>query len=637
MARRARSRPKPLLRRVSLLLAGGSPVVFALVLKPWLQQALGEPSWWLVLLMLVAWASVFLTVLLTTRQVSVSGPSTPQRLEVTAQRFPHIRTIRRLLRLTSRSLVRCFGASHATIFLEEPSTSTYWLTERYGSALPTSIQQLNRTSPLIQWLDEFRKPLQHQDCLPSAQRNGQGHAPDPYARLHLIMENLRAEVIVPSFRGRRLLGFVVLGDRNDKRVYTEVEVTALARLARDCAVALDNARRYEEWEATAHKLQSAQGRLLQQERMVAAGKLAMGLAHEIKNPLAGIKTFTEFLPERYNDPTFREDFFDVVGKEVDRINRIVSSLADFAKPILLKIETIDVQRVLKETVTLLSNDCLKRNVTLHQSFEPQPILLPGDASQLKQAFLNLCTNALEAMPKGGTLSVNCQLKEGEAVIGISDTGVGIAQEHLPNLFDPFFTTKDSGMGLGLAVVKQIVEQHLGTVQVESEVGGGTTFEIRLPLAVRFKAIHPLVNDGTERSIPNDAVVSLDLLVVDDEPKLQAVLKDVFEVLGSRVRVAASGEDALELIARKMPQLVLLDLKLQDMDGFAVLKHLKLRYPALPIIVITGTFDESIDRYVKSLGALACFHKPIDLPILQHKLAEVAVQLTAQPTSSPTAV
>lgn len=628
MARRAHFRPNPLVQRVSLLLASGSPAVLALSLKPWLQQALGEPWWWVLLLILVAGASVLLTVLLTTRLVPLSGPSTSQRLETTAQQFPRIRTIRRLLRLISRALVRCFGANHAAIFLEEPTTSTYWLTERYGSTLPTPIQQLDRSSPLIQWLCEFRKPLRYQDCLPSAQRNGRSHTLSPYTRLHLILENLRAEVIVPSIRGKRLLGFVALGARPDQRGYTDAEVAALARLARDCAVALDNARRYEEWEATAHKLQSAQGRLMQQERMVAAGKLAMGLAHEIKNPLAGIKTFTEFLPERFDNPEFRQEFTDVVTKEVDRINRIVSSLADFAKPILLKIETIDIQKVLKETAMLLSNDCLKRNVKLSQSFEPQPILLPGDASQLKQACLNLCLNALDAMePQGGALSVSCQYHSGEATIRIADTGTGIAKEHLPHLFDPFFSTKQSGMGLGLAVVKQIVEQHIGSIRVESNVGVGTTFEIHLPLAVRFKAAHPLVDDGAERSTPNETEVSLDLLVVDDEPKLQAVLKDVFEVMGSRVRVAASGEEALDLIAGEMPQLVLLDLKLQDIDGFAVLKHLKLRYPNLSIIVITGTFDESIDRYVKSLGALACFHKPLDLGLLLRQMSQLATQLS----------
>ncbi len=601
-------------------------VAIGAILTPWLTRAVGQSVGWLVVLVVVSVLSAVFTRFLNQNGSPTRNQPLASLLETTTRELPRIRQRRRLLRLITRALVRGFSASHATVFLEDPTTSTYWLAERYGRALPTPIQQLERSSPLVQWMQEFHKPLRRQDSLETSQRNGPTNEPNPYGRLHLILDNLRADLVVPSFRGRRLLGFVALGTKAHGHPYTEAEVTGLARLAREYAVALDNARRYEEWEATARKLQSAQGRLMQQERMVAAGKLAMGLAHEIKNPLAAIKTFTEFLPERYDDPNFRQEFSEVVGEEVDRINRIVQSLSDFAKPILLKIETIDVQKVLKDTTTLLSNDCLKRNVKLEQSFEPQPILLPGDPNQLKQAFLNLCLNALDAMETdGGTLSVSCQYRTGEAIICISDTGTGIAKEHLPQLFDPFFSTKQSGMGLGLAVVKQIVDHHLGSIRVESELGVGTTFEIRLPLAVRFKATHPLVGNVAERSTPNETGISLHLLVVDDEPKLQAMLKDVFGVMGSRVRVAASGEEALELIARDMPQLVLLDLKLQDMDGFEALKRLKLRYPALSVIVITGMFDESIDRYVKSLGALACFHKPLDLGLLLRQVFQLAAQ------------
>lgn len=622
-------------RGVVVLLAVGGSVAIGAMLTPWLTRAIG-PSWgWMLVLVLV---SVFscVSLLLFIRRL---GPLTPPQpvaslLETTTRELPRIRQRRRLLRLITRALVRGFHTSHATVFIEDPATTTYWLAERYGHALPTAIQQLERDSPLIQWLMEFRKPLPKQESIEASQRNGATNEPNRYARLHLILDNLRAELIVPSFRGRRLLGLVALGPKAHGHPYTEIEVTGLARLAREYAVALDNARRYEEWEATARKLQSAQGRLMQQERMVAAGKLAMGLAHEIKNPLAAIKTFTEFLPERYDDADFRQEFSEVVGEEVNRISRIVQSLSDFAKPILLKIETMDVQKVLKDTATLLSNDCLKRNVKLQQSFEPQPILLPGDPNQLKQACLNLCLNALDAMDKGGTLSASCQYQSGEAVIRISDTGTGIAKEHLPQLFDPFFSTKQSGMGLGLAVVKQIVDHHLGSIRVESELGAGTTFEIRLPLAVRFRTlVQPSAQqtDATDTAVPR-LTVPLDLVVVDDEPKMGTMLKEAFTSMGAQVRVVENGEDALQVIAERMPQLVLLDLKLPAMDGFEVLKRLKLRYPHIPILIITGYFDETIDRFVKELGALECFHKPLDLPAVQRKVAELATRLAAQPGS-----
>lgn len=632
-SRQANRRPGA--RRLSVLLAVGGSAAVGVILTSWLLRAIGPPGGWTLGLVLVALLTSA-TLLLCLRRFGLLSPQPPAAtalLDTTTRELPRIRQRRRLLRLVTRALVRGFQASHATVFLEDPPTASFWLAERYGPALPTAIQQLERDSPLIRWVQEARHPLDRRAAVEISQRLGPGHEPNTYARLHLILENLRAELIVPNFRGRRLVGVLALGSKPHDRPYTEAEVAALARLAREYAVALDNARRYEEWEATARKLQSAQGRLLQQERMVAAGKLAMGLAHEIKNPLTAIKTFTEFLPERYDNPQFRQEFTTIVGAEVNRISRIVQSLADFAKPILLKIETTDVQKVLKDTTTLLSNDCLKRNVKLQASFEPQPILLPADPNQLKQAFLNLCLNALDAMDKGGTLSVSCHYQSGEAVIRIADTGTGIAKEHLPQLFDAFFSTKQSGMGLGLAVVNQIVEHHLGAITVESELGKGTTFEIRLPLAVRFRTLVPPAAQKAERPAEElHLPVPLDLLVVDDEAKMRTMLQHAFEGMGAQVRAVETGEEALQVVAQRVPQLVVLDLKLPEMDGFDVLKRLKLRYPKLAILIISGYYDESIDRFVKDLGALAYFHKPLDLPALQRKVADLAPQLAPRPSA-----
>lgn len=612
-------------RMAASLALGALAVAGGLILTPRLQEAL-DAIWWLVPLLSALGLGLACELAAACRPTTAASVSL-QRLDATVRELPRVRDVRHLLKLITRTLVRGCCAGHAAIYLEDASRDTYWLAATHGTPTPSPIQQLDRDSPLIQWLLASRRPLTRQDARTGSRPDGSLAKRDPSRRLPLILENLQAELIVPSFRRRQLLGILVLGARTDRRIYSQAEIEALGRLARDWAVALENANSYEQLTTTAQKLQSAQGRLMQQERMVAAGRLAMGLAHEIKNPLSAIKTFTEFLPERYNDPAFREEFAGILGKEVDRINRIVQSLADFAKPILLRIETTDAQRVLQETLTLLSNDCLQRNVAIKQAYELDPILLPADPSQLKQAFLNLCTNALDAMPRGGTLSVQCQLQGSEAVIRISDTGVGIAREYLPQLFDPFFSTKQSGMGLGLAVVKQIVEQHAGFILVESELGLGTTCEIRLPLAVRFRA--PDASSGKEAAAgrpPGESLFApLDLFVVDDEPKIRSVLKESFEALGCRVQTASSGEEALERLPREPPHLVVLDLKLQAMDGFEVLRRVKLRYPRLPVIVVTGAYDEGIDRHVKGLGALACFHKPIDLLQLQRTVYEFAAQ------------
>lgn len=558
-----------------------------------------------------------------------------QRLAITSRYLLRIHDVRRLLKLTTRILVRCLNASHATIYLREPGTNRYYLAASYGPSSPGTIHQVDDTSPLVKWLAEHRQALQPSDCVRQP-TNGSSflRRSDPYKRLGFVMDNFHAQLIVPSFQRGKLLGFLVLGEKlgNREKPYTDTEISILFQLAHDCAIALENAQSYEQLKTTAKKLQSTQEKLVRQERMVAAGRFAMGLAHEIKNPLAAIKTFVEYLPERHDDPLFRTEFTKIVGKEIDRINAIVQSLSDFAKPVLLRVETVDIQQVVKDTLTLLSNDCLKRNVNLKTSFESEAILLPADPNQMKQALLNLCMNALDAMEKGGTLSVSCQHQEPQTIIQIADTGCGIATEHLPHLFDPFFTTKNTGMGLGLAVVKQIVDQHLGTIHVESHVGIGSSFEIRLPLAVKFRAhSSSSKREGDSSTVELDQIegVRLNLLVVDDEPKIRVLLKQAFETKGCRVRTASSGEEGLELVAKEMPQVLILDLQLEAMDGFAVLEQVRRRYPNLPVVIITGAYGPEVDKEVERLGAAACLHKPTDLVSLEQVIFDLAARLPNQ--------
>ena len=405
------------------------PMALGLLIRPGLEDALG-PLWWMLLIglaQLLAVAAMGLG-----RRLSAAPRTanhTTKLLEATVRALPRLRQRDRMLKLLARILVRCFDATHATVYLVNPERSAYHLVASHGPQRQTRIPQLETDSPLVQWLREHRTPLRPADCPPTTSGSPLADRLNPYRRLSFILENLHAQVIVPSFSGRRLLGFLVLGPRLNHRAYAEAEVSALVRLARECAIALQTVTSSGELSTVTSKLQSAEERLVRQERMVAAGRLAMGLAHEIKNPLSAIKTFAEFLPERHEDPKFREEFAKIVGKEVDRISRIVQSLSDFAKPVLLKLETVDVQKLLRELLTMLSNDCLKRNVAIQQQLEPTPILLPADPGQLKQVCLNLCVNALDAMPHGGTLTVSCQHQGQEVVIRITDTGTGIAPEH----------------------------------------------------------------------------------------------------------------------------------------------------------------------------------------------------------------
>jgi signal transduction histidine kinase len=218
------------------------------------------------------------------------------------------------------------------------------------------------------------------------------------------------------------------------------------------------------------------------EQMKAVGTLAAGLAHEIKNPLASIKTFTDYLDAHYADPAFRAKFKKIVGGEVERINLIVQQLLDFAKPVPPKLAPIDVPRLLDETVELLNSELVERRVEVDRCYDASATIL-GDPQQLKQVFLNLILNSLQAMNGNGRLAIQTGRTGSELVVTIADNGVGIDPKDLPRIFEPFFTTKPSGTGLGLAVVQGIVKEHRGRIAVESHPGQGTTTQLFLPIAV----------------------------------------------------------------------------------------------------------------------------------------------------------
>jgi signal transduction histidine kinase len=224
----------------------------------------------------------------------------------------------------------------------------------------------------------------------------------------------------------------------------------------------------------------------QSERMKSIAILASGMAHEIKNPLTPIKTFSEQLPSRLDDKEFLLKFSRIINKEVDRIDNLVQELLNFAKPSPPQLKQVNIHQLIEQTLELLNNEIIRYKINLNTLFENKNVFINIDPNQIKQALLNLFLNAIEAMPNGGTLTINTNvITRSEAtkqslIIEISDTGYGIDPKDLPYIFDPFFSKKDHGTGLGLSITHEIIKNHNGRIFAESELGKGTTFRIELP-------------------------------------------------------------------------------------------------------------------------------------------------------------
>jgi PAS domain S-box-containing protein len=236
------------------------------------------------------------------------------------------------------------------------------------------------------------------------------------------------------------------------------------------------------------------------DRLASLGTLSAGMAHEIKNPLVSIKTFAQLLPERYNDPEFRDTFSNLIGHEIDRIDSLVNQLLRFARPAKPHLRPMHVHDILEKSLVLVGHRLYQKDIKLTRSWDANVDTIRADSDQLEQVFLNFFINAMDAMKNGGELAINTEIRSGEhwasaahqsngeghevLRITIRDNGEGIRAEDLAHVFDPFFTTKDYGTGLGLSVVHGIVQEHGGQIEVESELKKGTSFHILLPL-VRF--------------------------------------------------------------------------------------------------------------------------------------------------------
>ena len=230
------------------------------------------------------------------------------------------------------------------------------------------------------------------------------------------------------------------------------------------------------------------------DRLSALGQLSAGLAHEIRNPLGAIKGAVEILEEDYPAGHPKAEFYAIILKEVKRLNDVVTNFLNFARPVALHFAPVDVREVLTGLEGLISGQARAYRVQIFTSFHAGPARVMADEALLKQAFLNIALNALEAMPDGGDLAISTRLAD-PATAGIldseprqewmeaifDDTGCGIFEEHLGRVFDPFFTTKKDGTGLGLAITYRIIENHRGIIRVMSQPGKGTTFVITLPL------------------------------------------------------------------------------------------------------------------------------------------------------------
>jgi len=383
--------------------------------------------------------------------------------------------------------------------------------------------------------------------------------------------------------------------------------------------------------------------LRQAEKLSALGQLVAGVAHELNNPLAVVMGYAQLLVRnRALEEKPRQDLAKILH-ESERAAKIVRNLLTFARPREPHMVTVDVNRLVAEALDTLDIQVQGANVRMaRQLAEALPPTM-ADPSQVEQVLANLVTNAIQALenhPDQRVIEVITENREGRIRIAVADNGPGIPFQLLDRIFDPFFTTKGpgKGTGLGLSICYSIMEEHKGKIWVESQLGKGSRFILELPVVACHGTIVERGNEGDERE-PIVEASERRLLIVDDEPGIVEVLKEVFTKAGHRVDTASNGLEALSRIAAQHYDLIISDLCMPEMGGEKLHAAIVEQHPDLQerMIFVTGDTVSPASRSFLEQSGARWLSKPFNIATLeklvnshfQTELAETVHERAAQ--------
>ncbi len=322
------------------------------------------------------------------------------------------------------------------------------------------------------------------------------------------------------------------------------------------------------------------------DKLRALGQLASGVAHDFNNSLAAILGRAQLLRRQVKDEALVRNL-DIIQTAAEDAAATVRRIQTFARKSPVKdFELLDVRSLLHDAIeitrTRWENEARLRGLEYEVKLDAERSHNTyGSASELREVFVNLIVNAVDAMPRGGQLSITCKREESRLLLQFIDSGMGMPEDVRQKIFEPFFSTKGAhGTGLGLSVSHSIIERHEGSISVRSEPGAGTTFTINLPAADADAR-------ATDVLTTSDTTQSLRIMVVDDEPAVRETLAEMLEAVKHNVALANGGQDALQKLRGNPVDFVFTDLAMPEMDGWETAREIRKRWPEIKIVLVTG--------------------------------------------------
>ena len=448
-------------------------------------------------------------------------------------------------------------------------------------------------------------------------------------------EGIRAILTAPIILGDELYGVLTILHRQ-RHEFSPEEVGFAGAVAQQAAIALHNARLYADLQAAYQQLKTAQDQAVQVEKLRALGEMAAGVAHDFNNLLAAILGRAQLLRTRTTDPQARASLQVIERAALDGAET-VRRILGFARTRRDEpMEMVDVEAVLRQVIEVTSPrwkaEAQARGIAIQVQMDLEPVPpVRGNPAELREVFVNLVFNAVDAMPGGGTITLGARrLAEdtpggeghgGGVEISVRDAGTGMSEEVLLRAFDPFFTTKGQrGSGLGLSVVFGIVSRHGGSIEIDSREGRGTTMKVRLPVGT------PSKSRPAAEPVPASAATAR-IVVVDDEEMLAELLAEMLRLGGHVAEAFTDPRQALARLQSNSVDLLFTDLGMPGLSGWDVAAHARALRPDLPVILVTGWGHQIDPERLRASGVFDVVAKPYRLEDISRA---VAAALKARP-------
>ena len=475
----------------------------------------------------------------------------------------------------------------------------------------------------------------------------------------------RSLIYLPLVASDRVLGIITI-QSFEKHAYTEHHLNVLQSLASYSAIALDNANAYRqlnEHEAEIRRLfeEAQQARAAAEEADAAKSAFLSTVSHELRTPLTSVLGFAKIIKKRLEDRIFPlvpkedrkvaqtiqqvEDNLKVVVSEGERLTKLIDDVLDLAKIEAGKLEwhmeSVALAEVIDRATAATSSLFEQKGLRLEKQIAPNLPPVTADQDRLIQVVINLVSNAVK-FTDAGAITCRAERRGGEIVVSVSDTGVGITPADQPKVFERFkqvgdtLTDKPKGTGLGLPICKEIVEHHGGRIWVASEPGHGSTFSFSLPAdaeqlplgvaapPVELAALIRQLRDQVVVTTPRTAQRQPRILIVDDDANIRELLTQEFVDSGYEVRAAGNGREAVAMVRRERPDLVVLDVMMPEMNGFDVAAVLKNDPQTMDIPIVILSIVQDRDRGFR-LGVDRYLTKPIDTDLLFREVGALIEQ------------